>query len=122
MDRVAWRAAAQSVAKSRTRQSERAHTHTHTHSNAQTPSQTHPEIIQRLFTSCIWASLHPSNINNKINHFSFKHIWRGYCLVTQSCPTLGNPMDCSPPGSSVHGIFQKRILEWVVLCFSRGSS
>ena len=33
--------------------------------------------------------------------------------VRQSCPTLGDPMDCSPPGSSVHGIFQARILEWV---------
>ena len=42
------------------------------------------------------------------------------CLVTQSCPTLCDPMDCSPPGSSVHGIFQARILEWVVISFSRG--
>ena len=33
-------------------------------------------------------------------------------LVTQSCPTLCNAMDCSPPGSSVHGILQARILEW----------
>ena len=40
----------------------------------------------------------------------------------QSRPTLGNPMDCSPPGSSVHGIFQARILEWVAISFSRGSS
>ena len=32
--------------------------------------------------------------------------------VAQSCPTLSNPMDCSPPGSSVHGIFQARVLEW----------
>ena len=43
-------------------------------------------------------------------------------LVTQSCPTLCNSMDCSPPGSSVHGIFQARILEWVAIYFSRGSS
>ena len=34
-------------------------------------------------------------------------------LVTQSCPTVCDPMDCSPPGSSVHGILQARILEWV---------
>ena len=34
-------------------------------------------------------------------------------LVTQSCPTLCNPMDCSPPDSSVHGIFQAKILEWI---------
>ena len=38
--------------------------------------------------------------------------------VTQSCPTLSNPMDCSLPGSSVHGIFQARVLEWVAIAFS----
>ena len=42
-------------------------------------------------------------------------------LVTQSCLTLCNPMDCGPPGSSVHGILQARILEWVAIPFSRGS-
>ena len=40
----------------------------------------------------------------------------------QSCPTLCDPMDCSPPGSSVHGILQARILEWVAMPSSRGSS
>ena len=40
----------------------------------------------------------------------------------QSCPTLCSPMDHHPPGSSVHGILQARILEWVVVTFSRGSS
>ena len=43
-------------------------------------------------------------------------------LVTQSCLTLCNPMDCSLPVSSVHGILQARILEWVAIFFSRGSS
>ena len=43
-------------------------------------------------------------------------------LVSQSCLTLCNPMYCPPPGSSVHGIFQVGILEWVALPFSRGSS
>ena len=43
-------------------------------------------------------------------------------LVAQSCLTLCNPMDCSPPGSFIHGILQARILEWVVIPFSRGSS
>ena len=43
-------------------------------------------------------------------------------LVAQSCLTLCDPMDCSPPGSSVHGILQARILERVVSSFSRGSS
>ena len=40
----------------------------------------------------------------------------------QSCPTLCDPVDCSPPGSSVHGILQAGILEWVAISFSRGSS
>ena len=43
------------------------------------------------------------------------------CLVTQLCQTLCDPMDCSPPGSSVHGTSQARILEWVAISFSRGS-
>ena len=38
--------------------------------------------------------------------------------VTQSCPTLCNPTDCSPPGSSTHGIFQARVLEWGAIAFS----
>ena len=38
--------------------------------------------------------------------------------VAQSCPTLSNPMDCSPPGSSVYGIFQARVLEWSAIAFS----
>ena len=42
--------------------------------------------------------------------------------VTQLCPTVWDPMDCSLPGSSVHGIFQARVLEWVAISFSRGSS
>ena len=38
--------------------------------------------------------------------------------VTQSCPTLCDPMDCSLPGSSVHGIFQAIVLEWIAISFS----
>ena len=38
--------------------------------------------------------------------------------VAQVCPTLSDPMDCSPPGSSVHGIFQARVLEWDAIVFS----
>ena len=44
------------------------------------------------------------------------------CSVAQSCPTLCDPMDCSLPGSSVHGILQARILEWVAMPSSRGPS
>ena len=39
--------------------------------------------------------------------------------VAQSCPTLSDPMDCSPPGSSIHGIFQARVLEWGAIAFSQ---
>ena len=42
--------------------------------------------------------------------------------VPQSCPTLFDPMDCSLLGSSLHGILQARVLEWVAIPFSRGSS
>ena len=42
--------------------------------------------------------------------------------VAQSCPTLCDPTDCSLPGSSIHGIFQARVLEWVAISYSRGSS
>ena len=56
------------------------------------------------------------------------HIWlfpvgpKLECEVTQLCPTLCDPMDCSLWGSSIHGIFQARLLEWVAISFSRGSS
>ena len=53
--------------------------------------------------------------------FLFNHV-KMWSEVTQSCPTLCYPVDCGPPGSSVHGIFQARILEWIVISFSRGSS
>ena len=44
------------------------------------------------------------------------------CLVAQLCLTLCDPMDCSLPGSSIHGILQAKILEWVAIPFSRESS
>ena len=70
-----------------------------------------------------WATQRPGGRNG------FKSRWRGtaramvkWSEVTQSCPTLCDPVDCSPPGSSVHGIHQARILKWVGISFSRGSS
>ena len=42
--------------------------------------------------------------------------------VAQSCPTPSDPMDCSPPGSSVRGIFQARVLEWVATAFTEGQA
>ena len=67
------------------------------------------------------------------NWVDFSVLYSGFSLVIyfinrslaqllQSCPTLYDPMDCSPPGSSVHGILQARILEWVAMPFSKGSS
>ena len=44
------------------------------------------------------------------------------CTVAQLCPSLWDPMNCNPPGFSVHKIYQARILEWVAISFSRGSS
>ena len=49
-------------------------------------------------------------------------VLQNMCSVTQSYLTLCGPVDCSPPGSSVHGISQARILEWVAISCSRGSS
>ena len=48
--------------------------------------------------------------------------YQEWVLVTQSCPTLRDTMDCNTPGSSVHTILQARILEWVAILFSRESS
>ena len=50
---------------------------------------------------------------------SHNHVHVCVCVHAQLCPTLCNPMDRSPPGSSVHGIFQARILEWVAISFSK---
>ena len=55
-------------------------------------------------------------------HTKLKTPWKWKCLVTQLCPTLCNSMDYSPPDSSVHGILQAGILDWVAIPFSRGSS
>ena len=71
------------------------HTHSHTH---------------RMDKVCIECFL--LGISDRLEH----------CLVSKSCPTLLWPMDYSQPGSSVRGIFQARILEWIAISSSRGSS
>ena len=58
------------------------------------------------------------NYTGRLKFFTWVH----KCSVVQSCPTLCDPMDCSPPGGCVCGILQARILEWVAISFSRGSS
>ena len=65
-----------------------------------------------------WLTLHTNSL--KIGKWALV-IPESESEVAQSCLTLCNPMGCSPPGSSVRGIFQARILEWVAI-FSRGSS
>ena len=58
------------------------------------------------------------------NHQAHVTPWPKTCewLVAQSCPTLCDPMDCSLSGSSLHGIFQAIVLEWIAISFSRRSS
>ena len=63
------------------------------------------------------------------NHLPVLHFYNSHFKnveseseVAQSCPTLCDPIDCSLPGSSVHGIFQARVQEWIAISFSRGSS
>ena len=72
------------------------------------------------------ASFNPqkSSVKSKYYHLHFSP-WMNClltCLVTKLCPTLCDPMDCSLPGSSVHRILQARILECVIISFSRGIS
>jgi len=60
-------------------------------------------------------------IGSELNTLSLKHLRnslvevRSESEVAQSCLTLSDPMDCSLPGSSIHGIFQARVLEWVAM-------
>ena len=62
-----------------------------------------------------------SEIKNCTINFRRKIRMKGRTKLLPSCPTLYDPMYCSLPGSSIHGIFQARILEWVAISFSRGS-
>ena len=73
------------------------------------------QIVIGITKSCIDSSLLPSSILSSLysgwNFFILNDVL--FVLVAQMCPTLYNPMDCSLPDSSVQGIFQARILEWV---------
>ena len=66
-----------------------------------------------------WTSRKLENISI-VKYFFFFFVSLSWELA-QSCPTLCDPLDCSLPGFSVHGIFQARVLEWVAISFSRGS-
>ena len=73
-------------------------------------------IFQNIYSSLqscfLWAK----------EHGQIKWIYCGCLLVAQSCPTLYDLVGCSPLGSPVHGILQARILDWVAMSFSKGSS
>ena len=78
---------------------------------------------------CCYHPMFPRHkiFENKVSVFysARNEVWTGSRrggFVAQSCPILCDPMDCSSLGSSVHGILQARILEWVTIPFSRGSS
>ena len=76
--------------------------------------RTAPRALLHHGNSVNWGSLLFSELNISIFVCA--------CSVIQSCPTLCDPVDCSPSGSSVHGTSQAGILEWVAISFSRGSS
>ena len=61
-------------------------------------------------------------VNNGLNEVIMSEWVSEWVIVAQSCSTLCDPMNSSPPSSSVYGILQARILEWVAIFFSRGSS
>ena len=67
-----------------------------------------------------WGNWDPGRLNDLTNVTQL--VSAEEKKIVQSCPTLWNPMDCSLPGSSIHGILQTRILEWVAMPSSKGSS
>ena len=75
-------------------------------------SWTRVVTLKRVTASCL---------SQQVTKF-FLSLLQSESEVAQSCLTLCDPVDCSPPGSTVHGILQARILEWVAISFSRGSS
>ena len=67
-----------------------------------------------------WTQLSDHRTTSMLEIRISVHVWKeSESEVAQSCPTLCDPMDCSLPGSSIHGIFQARILEWGAISFSR---
>ena len=66
--------------------------------------------------------LFPKTVSPRTAKLGKIYVKSGCCSVAQSCPALCDPIDSSPPGSSAHGIFQARILEWIAMPSSRGPS
>ena len=80
--------------------------------------------FQRLYQFLLAAKSHMGDVEHPggVVHSQIVFLLLCCCLVAKPCPLFCDSMDCSPPGSSVHGISQVRILEWVAISFSRGSS
>ena len=85
----------------------------------------------RIWDLAPWAEIEPGPVHwehgvlaiGPPGKFSFfLYVWKVYIWVTQSCPTLGDPMDHSMPGYSVHWLSQATILEWIAIPFSQGYS
>ena len=68
-----------------------------------------------------WQRFHEYDTKSVGNKNKTRKVWLCLCSVTELCLTLCNPMDCSLPGSSVHGIFEARILDQIAISYSRGS-
>ena len=81
-----------------------------------------PLIWNVIFHKQLYSCWLRSFLGNVLEIVSFGLQYQWEMLCAQSWPTLCDPVDCSLPGSSVHGIFQARILDWVAIPFSRGSS
>ena len=93
------------------------HTHTHTHTHT---IHTH---IYPLFCR-FFSYIGHYRVLRRVSILYSRSLLIIYCIYSSeaSCLTFCDPIDCSPPGSSIHGIFQARILGWVTISYSRGSS
>ena len=82
-----------------------------------------PIVQPRELYSISWINHNGKNMINYIYVYIYIYIYLCVCLcVLCQCSTLYDPMGCSPPGSSVHGIFQTRVLEWFAIFYFRRSS
>ena len=80
------------------------------------------QLSQSYMTTAKTIALTTQTFAGKAMSLLFNMLSESESEVAQSYPALCNPMDCSLPGSSLHGILQARVLEWVAISFSRGSS
>ena len=93
------------------------------HSGSLTPPFSVPTTHLQNFCTNTELTIVPSSPSGLPALHLFANWLKGHtCSGAQSCPILCDPVDCSPPGSCIHGILQARILEWAAMPFSRGSS